>query len=169
MTADLPRSSPATGGQSSAAQALPGERVLLNRQRAVPVRPRTLSAFLTKACGLVLPRAAGVAVCLVSDAEISRLNHAYRGKRGPTDVLSFPAVASRARRIRSAGSFHLGDIAISPAAARRNALPEGRSVEEELRVLILHGVIHLAGFDHETDRGQMVRYERRLRARLGIG
>jgi len=157
------------GGLSAPADGLLGERVLLNRQRAVAVRPRPLAAFLAKACGLVLPRTAGVAVCLVSDAEIARLNQAYRGKRGPTDVLSFPAVATRASRPRTAAGFHLGDIAISPAAARRNALPEGRSVEQELRVLILHGVIHLAGYDHETDQGQMQRYERRLRARLGIG
>ena len=144
-----------------------GERVLLNRQRAVAVRPRPLSKFLARACRLVLPSAAGVAVCLVSDAEIARLNRTFRGKPGPTDVLSFPAHGAGASR--RARGFHLGDIAISPAAARRNSLPEGRSVHDELRLLILHGVLHLAGYDHETDQGQMERYELRLRARLGIG
>jgi probable rRNA maturation factor len=139
----------------------------MNRQRAVPVRPRPLGAFLARACDMVLPRAAGVAVCLVSDAEIARMNQTYRGKSGPTDVLSFPANGDAPRRDDS--SFHLGDIAISPAAARRNARALGRGVEDELRVLILHGVLHLAGYDHEADSGEMERYERRLRRRLGIG
>jgi probable rRNA maturation factor len=130
--------------------------VVVNRQRAVAVRPGLLRAFLTRTCELVLPRAAGVAVCLVSDAEIARLNRKYRGKSGATDVLSFP------------GDRTGGDIAISPAAARRNARALGRSVPEELRVLILHGVLHLAGYDHETDQGEMDRRELRLRHRLGI-
>lgn len=151
--------------------------MLVNRQRAVAVRARRLSAFLSKACDMVLPPAAGVAVCLVTDPEIARLNRTYRGKRGPTDVLSFPADGSRATKAArldpglsggAGAGFHLGDIAISPAAARRNARSLRRSVQEELRVLILHGVLHLAGYDHETDQGQMERYERRLRRRLGI-
>ena len=121
------------------------------------MRPRLIRTFLTRACELVLPRAAGVAVCLVSDAEIARLNRTYRGKGGATDVLSFPADRTG------------GDIAISPAAARRNARSLGRNVPEELRVLILHGVLHLAGYDHETDEGEMERRELRLRRRLGIG
>lgn len=130
---------------------------MVNRQRGVAVRPRPLRTFLARACELVLPRAAGVAVCLVSDAEIARLNRTYRGKGGATDVLSFPADGTG------------GDIAISPAAARRNARSLGHSVPEELRVLILHGVLHLAGYDHETDQGEMERRELRLRRRLGIG
>ena len=131
--------------------------MVVNRQRGVAVRPRPLRTFLARACELVLPRAAGVAVCLVSDAEIARLNRTYRGKGGATDVLSFPADGTG------------GDIAISPAAARRNARWLGHSVPEELRVLILHGVLHLAGYDHETDEGEMERRELRLRRRLGIG
>jgi len=177
MTEDLPRSSPSPNGSR-------GERVLVNRQRAVAVRPRALNAFLLQACELVLPPAAGVAVCFVSDAEIARLNRTYRGKVGPTDVLSFPAHVGAAFGLphssrapaslgiaeSAAGSaFHLGDIAISPATARRNARSEGRATGDELRVLILHGVLHLAGYDHERDEGQMERYERRLRRRMGIG
>jgi len=168
MTADLPRSSPATAGRS-APDGRRGERVLVNRQRAVAVRPRPLNAFLARACEMVLSPGAGVAVCLVSDREIARLNRSYRGKHGPTDVLSFPANGRGGGRHRRApGEFHLGDIAISPAAARRNARELGRAVDGELRVLILHGVLHLAGYDHESDQGQMERYERRLRRRLGI-
>lgn len=141
-----------------------------------------------------------VTICLVPDARIARWNRAYRGKRGPTDVLSFPAGdrrsgSPRARRglaraagaevggtkpggrprlpaaagpNGSAGSGYLGDIAIAPAVARRNAIRLGRSFERELRILILHGALHLAGHDHETDRGEMDRLERRLRRRLGL-
>jgi len=123
---------------------------------AVTVRARLLRTFLARACHLVLPRTATVAVSLVSDVEIARLNRTYRGKHGATDVLSFPAGGRG------------GDIAISPAAARRNARADGRAVNQELRVLILHGVLHLAGYDHETDQGQMERREHQLRRRLGI-
>jgi probable rRNA maturation factor len=111
---------------------------------------------------------------MVSDPEIARLNRTYRGKVGPTDVLSFVAtngegkIAGRARNGRPTAPFHLGDIAISPAVARDNARRLGRTLDTELRVLILHGVLHLAGYDHETDRGEMERYELRLRQRLGI-
>lgn len=176
MTADLPRSSPAPEDRPALAGRR-GERVLLNRQQAVAVRPRQLSAFLAKACALVLPREAGVAVCLVSEAEIARLNRIYRGNAGPTDVLSFPANPARRPLMRGKNgsrpgggfSYHLGDIAISPAAARRNARDVRHNVNQELRVLILHGVLHLAGYDHEADQGQMERYERSLRRRLGIG
>jgi probable rRNA maturation factor len=165
MTADRPRSRRHKGR---------GERVLVNRQRAVQVRQQPLSNFLRKACDMVLPSEAGVAVCLVTDAEIAILNRTYRGKHGPTDVLSFPAGAQKSGAFRieraspKGGGFHLGDIAISPAAARRNAKSLGRGVQEELRILVLHGVLHLAGYDHETDQGEMERYELRLRRRLGI-
>jgi probable rRNA maturation factor len=177
MTADRPRSNGAAGGGPAGPGSPRGERVLVNRQRAVAVRPRPLCTFLARACELVLPRSAGVAVCLVTDAEIARLNRAYRGNAGPTDVLSFPADGARRPARRGANgvsstddsSCHLGDIAISPAAARRNARALGRALDQELRVLILHGVLHLAGYDHETDQGQMERYELRLRRRLGIG
>ena len=72
----------------------------------------------------------------------------------------------RARKHR--GAF-LGDIAISPVVARRNARALGRKLPEELQILILHGVLHLLGYDHEADRGEMERVEMRLRRRLGIG
>jgi probable rRNA maturation factor len=120
-----------------------------------------------------------VTVCLVSDAEIARMNEAYRKKKGATDVLSFPAVERRApvslRRMRKRsasrnepGGHFLGDIAISPTTARRNAKQLGRTLSGELKILILHGVLHLLGYDHERDVGQMDRLEQRLRRRLGL-
>lgn len=106
-------------------------------------------------------------MCLVSDAEMARLNAAYRRKKGPTDVLSFPAPQPNKKGQAVADHF-LGDIAIAPETARRYALRNGRSLRDELRVLILHGVLHLLGFDHETDEGQMEHLEQRLRRRLGL-
>ena len=90
---------------------------------------------------------------------MKRWNRTYRGKNRPTDVLSF--------RFNGSSSY-LGDIAISPAIARSNAVANGRTLQNELRILILHGVLHLLGFDHEKDRGEMVRKEDRLRRKLGI-
>ena len=97
--------------------------------------------------------------CLITgDAELRRLNKEFRGKDYPTDVLSFPSDV--------AGS--LGDIAISAQRARAQAREFGHSTEKEVSILMLHGVLHLMGLDHETDKGQMARAEKRWRARLGL-
>jgi probable rRNA maturation factor len=148
--------------------------MILNRQRAVRLTRRPLESFLRRVQEEVgFPRT-GVTVCLVSDAEIARLNETFRKKKGPTDVLSFP-VAVRRKPVRSRrapkvkeAAESLGDIAISPATARRYAKKNGRKLSSELQVLILHGVLHLLGYDHETDRGEMERVERKLRKRLGL-
>lgn len=159
--------------------------MILNRQRAVRVARRPLELFLARVQKELGLGEAGVTVCLVSDAEIARMNEAYRKKKGPTDVLSFPEVAGRvAASLRRAGKRSsskrsasvdaaarrqfLGDVAISPATAQRNAKELGRALGEELQILILHGVLHLLGYDHESDRGEMDRVERRLRRRLGL-
>jgi probable rRNA maturation factor len=148
--------------------------MIVNRQRTVRLARRPLELFLGRVRDELGLGAAEVTVCLVSDAEIARMNESYRKKKGPTDVLSFPAVARRRpvrvrRKLQAvkAGEY-LGDIAISPAAAGRNAKELGRTLPSELRVLILHGVLHLLGYDHENDRGEMNRIERRLRKRLGL-
>ncbi len=100
---------------------------------------------------------------------MARLNWKFRNKPGSTDVLAFPAVADRAGKARRGrGQPYLGDIAISPEMAKRNARRDGRSLCEELRILLLHGMIHLAGYDHETDRGEMAKLESRMRRRLGL-
>jgi probable rRNA maturation factor len=111
----------------------------------------------------------------------------YRGKKRPTDVLSFPTdeeqrrTHNRKAKRESKGGFssasavsaapgapYLGDIAIAPQVALRNSQRFGRTLDDELRILILHGILHLMGFDHETDRGQMDRRELRLRRALGL-
>ena len=98
----------------------------------------------------------GCNVLFTDDAELQRLNHEFRGKDYPTDVLSFPSPA---------GSF-LGEIAISVDRAIEQARAFGHSLGQELEVLTLHGVLHLLGMDHESDRGQMARAESTWRREL---
>jgi probable rRNA maturation factor len=143
--------------------------MILNRQSRVPLQDKSLARFLSSVrCELKLGRRE-VTVCFVDDREIARLNKKFRGKPVPTDVLSFPANGTKARDFSiENGRNALGDIAISPQAAKRNSIRFGRTLDEELRVLILHGVLHLAGYDHEVDDGEMDRIEARLRRRLGL-
>jgi len=150
--------------------------MIVNRQRAVRVALRPLETFLERVRLEIGLGEAGVTICLVSDAEIARMNETFRKKAGPTDVLSFPASTRRKPvpvwsdahvRVRKLGDY-LGDIAISPATARRYARKNGRRLPGELQILILHGVLHLLGYDHETDHGEMTRLENRLRKRLEL-
>ena len=166
--------------------------MIVNRQRNVRIPTRDLGEFLSRARRALRLPAESVFVCLVTNSEMAHWNRAYRGKAGPTDVLSFPASGSRRKRRKqttqkyqasrrlpsdrnafvsapddSADSY-LGDIAIAPMVARRNARRFGRTFAEEMRILILHGMLHLMGYDHETDTGEMDRRERRLRRALGL-
>ena len=150
--------------------------MILNRQREVRVATRPLDLFLRRVKRELALGKSDLTVCLMSDSEIARLNQDFRKKNGPTDVLSFPAVPQgnsaqpRRRTVtkNSGGQKYLGDIAISPATARRYSKKHDRTLASELRVLILHGVLHLLGFDHETDNGEMDTIERKLRKRLGL-
>ena len=154
--------------------------MILNRQRAVRVARRPLELFLARVRRELGIGEADVTICFVSDAEIARMNQAFRKKKGPTDVLSFPAIDRRLpvslpqRRKpgiaspRSKAEAFLGDVAISPATARRNAKKLGRTLPGELQILILHGVLHLLGYDHEADHGEMDRVEAQLRRQLRL-
>ncbi len=164
--------------------------MILNRQRAVRVARRPLEVFLRRVEDELNLRYSDVTVCLVSDVEIARMNEAFRKKKGPTDVLSFPAEKQqrassgqgkkiyterakdtekiRREPVSRIPETYLGDIAIAPATALRYAKKNARSLNNELRVLILHGVLHLLGYDHETDRGEMNRLERKMRRRFGL-
>jgi probable rRNA maturation factor len=108
--------------------------------------------------------------CLISgDAELRRLNRDFRGKDYATDVLSFPAVTTpQAVNRPPASGPALGDIAISLPRARAQAREFGHRPEQEIQILMLHGVLHLLGMDHVRDRGRMARAEKRWRARLGL-
>ena len=146
---------------------------LENAQNKIPLYIRNLSRFLIRARRQLGLRHEAVFVRFVSDVEMKRLNRAYRKKPKTTDVLSFPSehrsrprsLSARAKALR--GAF-LGDIAISPTVACQNAKRFGRSLEQEICILILHGFLHLLGYDHETDRGEMERLELKLRRKLGL-
>ena len=140
------------------------------KRKSVPAKPadqslpsaRTLGRFLTQAQAAVRLRGQ-VTVLLTSDAAIRSLNRRFRGKNKATDVLSFPSDAGAPGPEKIAG-----DLAISVPTAQRQAAEQGHSLSTEIKVLILHGLLHLAGYDHEADAGEMARRERLLRARLRL-
>jgi probable rRNA maturation factor len=101
-----------------------------------------------------------VIILITTSAELRDLNRQYRHKDEPTDVLSFQS--------HSAGKKITGDIAISAEIAAANAVELGHSTETEIKILILHGLLHLAGYDHETDGGQMLARETELRQQLKL-
>jgi len=103
-----------------------------------------------------------VDVLVTSNAQMKSLNRRFRAKDKPTDVLSFPAAPDTARQ------RFAGEIAISAEIASHNARALGHTPAEEVKVLVLHGVLHLQGFDHERDNGEMARRENQLRAKLGL-
>jgi probable rRNA maturation factor len=109
--------------------------------------------------------------CLVAgDAELRRLNREFRGQDHATDVLSFPAekVSGEEASAEKVSVPFLGDIAISLGRARVQSRRFGHSIEDEVRILMLHGLLHLLGLDHESDGGRMARLETRWRTRLGL-
>jgi probable rRNA maturation factor len=130
-----------------------------SRRHDLPSK-RTLARFLAEAQATVQLRGK-VSVLLTTDAAIRRLNRQFRGLNKATDVLSFPAEGPAADEIA-------GDLAISVPTARRQGAEQGHPLGVELKVLMLHGLLHLAGYDHESDAGQMARRERLLRGRLGL-
>jgi probable rRNA maturation factor len=121
----------------------------------------TLARFLAGARRVAGLKGA-VDVLLTSNAEMKALNRRFRGKDTPTDVLSFPATPDAARK------RFAGEVAISTEIAAQNARSLGHTAAQEVKVLVLHGVLHLRGYDHENDRGQMARRERRLRSLLRL-
>jgi len=126
--------------------------------RRVPdgVRPRAIQRFARK-LQRELAKGRPFDTLITGDAELRRLNREFRGHDYPTDVLSFPR-----------SECGLGDLAISAVRARAQAREFGHTTEDEVRILMLHGLLHLLGMDHETDAGAMARIERRWRARLKL-
>lgn len=132
---------------------------MIFRKRVAGLSEATLTRFVTRA-----RRAAKlhsrVDVLVASDRELGALNSRFRGKDKPTDVLSFAPMPG--------GDGFAGDIAISADIAARNARELGHSAAEEIKILVVHGILHLAGYDHEHDKGQMARKEQRLRRELKL-
>jgi probable rRNA maturation factor len=160
--------------------------VVVTDARGRPVPSRGLPAFLAAAA----PRGArgAMVVALIGDQAMRRLNRQFRDKDRATDVLSFPAdppganvevrpstrlrrpefIEGRTSKFELSPGFRLGDVAIALGVAGRQARRFGHSLDTELRVLALHGLLHLLGYDHDTDQGEMGRVEERLRKRAGL-
>ena len=177
---------PREGGSAGSGSAAPLFSVQ-NRQRSVPVDSAGLAAFLSRVAADAAPGdRRGATLRLLSDRRIRELNRRFRGMDAATDVLAFPAepgddpgggeapagVGVGAAPDAGAAGFgeepYLGDLAVSAETARRQAAARGQTLDRELRVLALHGYLHLLGYDHETDRGEMARLERLLRRRHGL-
>jgi probable rRNA maturation factor len=142
-------------------------RVTVTDGRGRPVPNGGLARWLA---GVVPARVHGeIAIALVSDARIRALNQRFRKKNVPTDVLSFPADPDPGTRIPEDAAF-LGDIVIATGVAQRQAREAGHGYAAELRVLALHGLLHLLGYDHDDprDAGRMARVESRLRRKGGL-
>jgi probable rRNA maturation factor len=136
--------------------------LVILRKRIARLSRSTLERFVLRARRVVRLRGL-VNVLVTSSAELQSLNRRFRGFDKATDVLSFPALqaARQARRVA-------GEVAISADIARENAVRLDHSVADEVKILVLHGILHLAGLDHERDNGQMARKERRLRRQLNL-
>ena len=160
---------------------------IVNRQRKIKFIAEDFRGFVESAAGEI-PEAAGnsLTVAFVSDVKMRELNRTFRGKNSTTDVLSFPSdqldwelaivdleFAERKKenpksQIPNPKSIYLGDIVVSLEQAQRQSLENNLKFETEIKQLILHGILHLCGYDHEMDKGEMNGRELELRDKLGI-
>ncbi len=138
---------------------------VVNRQRKLPIDHERWQAFVEKAWRVIPTDASGVTVAFVSDRAMRELNRLWRHQQGTTDVLSFPAEQDEFEKMEGSS---LGDVVVSVEQAARQAKENGLTLDQEIAQLILHGLIHLCGYDHSTDKGEMNRLEMRLRRKLGI-
>lgn len=138
---------------------------IVNLQRKINIDNSAIRSF-TETLSTSVPDAAGrvFSVAFVNDGRMKQLNELFRGKSTTTDVLSFPHEPDEFDPDKD----NLGDIVISAEQAAKQATENGLSLEAEIKQLILHGVLHLCGYDHETDNGEMNARELELRDRLGI-
>lgn len=141
---------------------------IINNQRKYKIDNERWRGFAEKALNVIEEaKGKGVTIGFVSDRKMRALNSEFRGKDKTTDVLSFPTGE------REEFEFHfieetLGDVVISVEQAARQAKENGLTLEQEISQLILHGLLHLSGYDHETDSGEMNRLELKLRRKLKI-
>jgi probable rRNA maturation factor len=131
---------------------------VVNRQRRLQLDAEAWSTFATGALNAIGKNESSATIAFVSDKRIRELNRQFRGIDKATDVLSFPTEEES----------NLGDVAVSVETAAVQAKENGLSFENEISQLILHGLLHLCGYDHETDNGEMNRLELRLRRKLKI-
>lgn len=137
----------------------------INRQRGRKINAKQWRDFAEDALRVVGNSERDLTIVFVSDDAIRKLNRQFRGKNYATDVLSFPGSAEP---FEVDQQKQLGEVVISVQRAAAQARSNGLSFANEVKQLILHGLLHLSGYDHETDKGEMNRLELRLRKRLGI-
>ena len=140
---------------------------VVNRQRLVAVARDDIArlaegVIFEIGTPLGIAGSADIVIAIERGKQMRRLNRLYRGKDVETDVLSFPA----GHQYNLADDFYLGDVVICADAALRQAGAAGLSIDREMAELVIHGVLHLAGYDHEVDAGEMNRLELKLRRRL---
>jgi probable rRNA maturation factor len=139
--------------------------VIVNLQRTIKFDASSFNGFVAGLSAVIDEAAAKhFSVAFVSDRRMTELNKLFRDKASTTDVLSFPHEPDEFDPDKN----NLGDIVISVEQAQRQAAENGLTLDTEIRQLILHGVLHLCGYDHETDNGEMNSRELELRERLGI-
>ena len=138
---------------------------VINRQRQRKINAKQWREFGEEALRVIGEGRRDVTIVFVADATIRKLNQQFRGKDYATDVLSFP---TEAEVFEAEEKANLGEVVISVQRAAVQAKENGLSFKNEVAQLILHGLLHLSGYDHETDKGQMNRLELKLRRKLGI-
>jgi probable rRNA maturation factor len=138
---------------------------IINRQRTHKIDGKVWRAFSERALAATAAIDRTATIVFVSDAVIKKLNRQFRGQNHATDVLSFP---TEAERFESENQSSLGEIVISAERAAVQAKQNGLTFDNEVQQLILHGLLHLCGYDHETDKGEMNRLELKLRRKLKI-
>jgi len=138
---------------------------VINRQRRRKIVAKQWREFTAKAVRAIGRDDRSATIVFVSDDAIRKLNRRFRGTNLATDVLSFP---TKVEFFEEEDGSHLGDVVISVERAAAQAKENGLSFSGEIAQLILHGLLHLCGYDHETDKGRMNRLELKLRRQMGI-
>lgn len=136
---------------------------IINQQRKIKIKAQEFESFTENAIEQIA-NGKTCTIAFISDKEMSELNHDFRGKNSTTDVLSFPYEADEF----DVDDSFLGDIVISLEQANRQAIENNLTLELEVKQLILHGILHLLGYDHETDNGEMNELELSWREKLAI-
>lgn len=138
---------------------------IINLQRKIKLETKIFSCFIESIHSIFHESAnSSFTVAFISDRRMKQLNQFFRGKDSTTDVLSFPHEPDEFDPAQN----NLGDIVISVEQAQKQAIENGLTLEGEIKQLILHGLLHLCGYDHETDKGEMNARELELRNRLQI-
>jgi probable rRNA maturation factor len=139
---------------------------VLNRQRVKPVDLKHAEQLARAVLDRIGESEATLTLTFIRDRQMRQLNRDYRGIDKPTDVLSFAYLEAADEFALNHEDTHLGDVVIAVDTAERYAAEQGITLAREIEWLVIHGTLHVAGYDHETDKGEMNRLEKRLRKQL---